>query len=558
LARGAVAMSQKKVIVKRLNSIQNFGAIDVLCSDKTGTLTQDKVVLERHLDIHGAECEKALQYAYLNSFYQTGLKNLLDVAVLEHAGLRTSFRVGTDLRLVDEIPFDFGRRRMSVVVESERRCHLVITKGAVEEMLKICTTAELKGQRLPLGDDLREQAVQMTRALNEDGLRVIAVAFREFTAHRETYSIADESAMTLLGFIAFLDPPKETAAEAIRALKEHGVRVKILTGDNEVITRRVCCDVGLDASEILLGSQVEELDAENLKRFAENTTVFAKVSPTQKARIIHALKTGGHVVGFLGDGINDAAALREADIGISVNTAVDIAKESADIILLEKSLLVLEEGVLEGRRTFGNIFKYIRMGTSSNFGNVFSVLGASAWLPFLPMLPLQLLVQNLLYDVSQTAIPFDNVDDDFLSQPRKWKVGSIARFMVFIGPVSSIFDYATFCLMWFLFETKAPEHQSLFQSACFVEGLLSQTLVVHVIRTAKIPFIQSRASWALTLLTSAIMAIGLAIPFTRFGLDLGLTPLPGAYFLWLLLILATYCALAQQVKGWFARRYGYY
>ena len=558
LARGAVAMSRKKVIVKRLNSIQNFGAIDILCSDKTGTLTQDKVVLERHLDIHGAECAKVLQYAYLNSFYQTGLKNLLDVAVLEHVELQSSLHIGTDFRVVDEIPFDFTRRRMSVVVESEHKRHFIVTKGAVEETLKICANAELQGRRFPFGDELGERAELMARTLNEDGLRVIAVAYREFGPDRESYSVDDESDMTLLGFILFLDPPKESASVALRVLKEHAVRVKILTGDNEIISRRVCREVGLEAGEIVLGSQVDQLSDEELKWIAESATLFAKVSPTQKARIIHALKTGGHVVGFLGDGINDAAALREADVGISVNTAVDIAKESADIILLEKNLSVLEEGVLEGRKTFGNIFKYIRMGTSSNFGNVFSVLGASAWLPFLPMLPLQLLVQNLLYDLSQTAIPFDNVDDDFVRLPRKWQVGSIARFMIFIGPVSSIFDYATFCLMWFLFGAKEPAQQSLFQSAWFVEGLLSQTLVVHVIRTARIPFLQSRASWALGLLTTFIMALGVTIPYTRFGTNIGLMRLPGMYFLWLALILVTYCVLAQRIKSWFGREYGYY
>lgn len=558
LARGAVSMSRKKVIVKRLHSIQNFGAMDILCSDKTGTLTQDRVVLERHLDVLGRASEKVLQLAYLNSYYQTGLKNLLDVAVLQHAELEQGLHLATDYRLVDEIPFDFSRRRMSVAVETEKAEELLITKGAVEEMLRITSLVDVDRQLVPLKDELKEGALRMARELNEEGFRVIAVGYRKFPLGKAVYSVADESELILAGFVAFLDPPKESAAPAIRALKEHGVSVKILTGDNDVVTRRICGEVGIEAGRILLGREIARMDDEALGEAVEKTTVFAKVSPLEKARVIAALKAQGHVVGFLGDGINDAAALREADIGISVNTAVDIAKESADIILLEKSLMVLEEGVLEGRRTFGNIVKYIRMGTSSNFGNMLSVLGASVWLPFLPMLPVQLLVQNLLYDFSQTGIPFDEVDEEYLKAPRRWDVSAIARFMLFLGPVSSLFDYATFALMWFYFGAKTHAGQSLFQTGWFVEGLISQTLIVHIIRTRKLPFLESRAALPLSLLTVVVICAGLAIPFTPFGKTMGLSPLPDVYFRWLVVILTAYGVLAQLMKNWFARRFGYY
>ncbi|MCZ2154568.1 MAG: magnesium-translocating P-type ATPase [Bryobacterales bacterium] len=429
LARGAVNMSGKKVIVKRLDSIQNFGAMDVLCSDKTGTLTQDRVILKRHLDVQGRESEKVLQLAYLNSYYQTGLKNLLDVAVLKDAELERGLHVATSYRLVDEIPFDFERRRMSVIVETEKHQELLIAKGAVEEVLAVSTSLEIDHEERPIEEADRERVRELARRLNDDGFRVLGVAFRHFPLGKKTYSVEDEDELVLAGFIAFLDPPKESAAPALRALREHNITVKILTGDNEVVTRRVCVDVGLDPGRIVLGREIEAMDDDALAAAASEATVFAKISPIQKSRIIRALQTHGHVVGFLGDGINDAPALRQADIGISVNSAVDIAKESAGLILLEKSLMVLEQGVIEGRKTFGNILKYIRMGTSSNFGNVFSVLGASAWLPFLPMQPIQLLVQNMLYDFSQTAIPFDHVDPDYLKMPRRWEVNAIARFM---------------------------------------------------------------------------------------------------------------------------------
>jgi Mg2+-importing ATPase len=558
LARGAVNMSRKKVIVKRLPSIQDLGAMNILCCDKTGTLTQDKVILVRYLDLLGRDSEKVLQLGYLNSYYQTGLKNLLDRAILEHAELYEGLRVATDYRLVDEIPFDFNRRRMSVCVETEKREELLITKGAIEEMLEVCRFVEIDRKPYPLDDHRREIARSLVRKLNEEGFRVIAIAYRRFPLGRQRYTREDEQQMTLAGFMAFLDPPKESAAPAIRALKEHGVAVKVVSGDNEAVTARVCQEVGLEIEGILLGPEIDRMSDQELAEAARRVNVFAKVSPDAKARIVRALQAEGNVVGFLGDGINDAPALKQADVGISVNTAVDIARESADIILLEKSLLVLEEGVVEGRRTFGNILKYIRMGTSSNFGNVFSVVGASAWLPFLPMQPVQLLVQNLLYDFSQTAIPFDHMDSEYLKVPRRWEPAGIARFMLHLGPVSSIFDYVTFCLMWFFFGARTPEAQSLFQSGWFVEGLLSQTLIVHIIRTHKVPFLESRAAAPLALLTALVMLAGLAIPFTGFGRTIGLQPLPWTYFPFLVLILASYVVLAQLVKNWYARKYGYW
>ncbi len=557
LARGAVNMSRKSVIVKRLHSIQNFGAMDVLCSDKTGTLTQDRVILERHLDALGRDSEKVLQLVYLNSYYQTGLKNLLDVAVLRHAELERGLRLAGSYRLVDEIPFDFERRRMSVAVETEKREELLIVKGAVEEVLSVSALVELDRQAHPLEDCERERVRELAYELNNQGFRVLAVAFRRFPLGKNVYGVADESDLVLAGFIAFLDPPKESAAPALRALKEHNVAVKIITGDNEVVTRRICDEVGIRYGRIILGHEIDALDDAALAATAEDAAVFAKVSPMQKSRIIQALQARGHVVGFLGDGINDAPALRQADIGISVNSAVDIAKESADLILLEKSLMVLEEGVIEGRRTFGNILKYIRMGVSSNFGNMFSVLGASAWLPFLPMQPIQLLVQNMLYDFSQTAVPFDRMDADYLKSPRRWDTGALARFMLVFGPVSSVFDYVTFMIMWFVFGAKTPASRSLFQSAWFVEGLLSQTLIVHTIRTRKIPFIESVASAPLLLMTAVVMLAGLVIPFTELGDHLDLSPLPVAYYGWLFLILAGYMALAQAVKMWFVKKYGF-
>ena len=555
LGKGALAMSRKKVIVKRLNSIQNFGAMDVLCTDKTGTLTQDKIILEKHVDIYGHENEDVLEYAYLNSYHQSGLKNLLDVAVLEYAGLTERIKAGVQYRKIDEIPFDFQRRRMSVVVEGKGR-QLLICKGAVEEVFSCCTHAEVNGCVEALEPSYLGQLLQVTRELNEDGFRVIAIAYKETASRGGAYGLKDESDLVLVGYIAFLDPPKDSAREAIAALHRHGVQVKILTGDNDVVTRKVCHEVGLKVDEILLGSVMETLSDEELAEAAERIVVFAKLSPAQKARVIKALHLRGHVVGFMGDGINDGPALKAADVGISVDTAVDIAKESADIILLEKSLMVLEEGVIEGRKVFGNIVKYIKMGASSNFGNMFSVLGASAWLPFLPMQAIQVLTNNLLYDFSQTAIPTDHVDEEYIAQPRRWDIANITRFMLMMGPISSIFDYLTFALMYYVFKANTMAGESMFQTAWFVESLLSQTLIIHIIRTGRIPFLQSRASLPMTLTTLTICTVAVWLPYSSFAHALGFTPLPIRFWPYLVAILLGYLTLAHVIKTWFIRRYG--
>lgn len=464
LAKGAVIMSRKKVIVKRLDAIQNFGAMDILCTDKTGTLTQDKIVLERYTDVFGDGQENVLQMAYLNSYYQTGLKNLLDIAVLEHAEIDQALDVTGRFQKVDEIPFDFSRRRMSVVVNERENHHLLICKGAVEEVLSVCTKIRQGNETVPLSETLLTQARNITGGLNEDGLRVVAVAVKDMLVDKETYQVTDESELVLLGYVAFLDPPKETAAPALKSLQNRGIEVKVLTGDNELVTRKVCKDVGLMVEDILSGRKIDEMDDDTLAKITEKTIVFAKLSPAHKERLVRVLRAQGHVVGFMGDGINDAPALRAADIGISVDSAVDIAKEAADIILLEKSLLVLVQGVIEGRKIFSNMLKYIKMTASANFGNVFSVLIASIFLPFLPMLPIHLLVQNLLYDVSQVGIPFDNVDEELLQKPQKWNPDELGRFMIFFGPISSIFDIATFWLMWYVFGANSIDHQTLFQS----------------------------------------------------------------------------------------------
>ncbi|MEY2116621.1 MULTISPECIES: magnesium-translocating P-type ATPase [Rhodanobacter] len=553
LAKGALAMSGRKVVVKRLNAIQNFGAMDVLCTDKTGTLTLDKIVLERHLDLHGEESDEALEYGYLNSRFQTGLKNLMDKAVLEHRDLEPA---AAHYRIVDEIPFDFQRRRMSVVLGNGDGHDLIVCKGAVEEMLSICAWARTGGEVVPMTDAQRDEIKEMTHGLNEDGLRVLVVAVKQQPPAGRPYGVADESGLTAVGCLAFLDPPKDSAATAIAALHHHGVQVKVITGDNEAVTRKICREVGLDVEHSAQGRQIEPLDDAALDALVARTTVFAKMSPLQKARVVKSLQRQGHTVGFLGDGINDAPALREADVGISVDTATDIAKESADIILLEKNLMVLEEGVIEGRITFGNIIKYIKMTASSNFGNMFSVLVASAFLPFLPMLPLQILVLNLLYDISQLSIPFDRMDDEYLRKPRKWNASDIGRFMVWIGPVSSIFDITTFLLLWHVFGANSVAHQSFFQSGWFVESLLTQTLIVHMIRTRRIPFLQSIASAPVLALTSAIILIGLFIPFIGLGAKIGMVPLPPAFFGWVALTVLTYGVLTQLMKLVYIRRYG--
>jgi P-type Mg2+ transporter len=560
LAKGAVVMARRKAIVKRLNAIQNFGAMDILCTDKTGTLTQNKVILERHLDVHGKDDLQVLEYAWINSFHQTGLKNLLDVAVLEYAMQHEIVEKLQHYRKIDEIPFDFLRRRMSVVVRNGDGKNLLVCKGAIEEILPLCVSANdgaaVPGSTVEFTGEKRREVRRVTRKLNQEGLRALAVAYKWLPAEDRTYNVADEKELVLAGYIAFLDPPKESAGQAIAALRDYGVAIKIITGDNEVVTRKICKEVGLAIENSMLGKDVEALSDADLTEAAEHTTIFAKMSPLQKSRVIRALKSRGHTVGYLGDGINDAAALKDADVGISVDTAVDIAKESADIVLLEKNLLILEEAVIEGRKTFANIIKYIKMTASSNFGNVFSVLIASIFLPFLPMLPIQLLVQNLLYDVSQVSIPWDDVDQDYLKQPRKWDAGGIARFMVFIGPISSIFDIVTFFVMWHVFRANTPEHQSLFQSGWFVVGLLTQTLIVHMIRTQHIPFIQSRAATPVILLTASIMAFGIYLPFSSLGAHLGMVPLPWSYFGWLAGILLSYCVLTQLVKTLYIRRFG--
>jgi Mg2+-importing ATPase len=573
LAKGAVLLSRKKVVVKRLDAIQNFGAMDVLCTDKTGTLTQDKVALARHADAYGRDTDEVLHFAYLNSHYQTGLKNLLDHAVLERVELAAELKLKDAYRKVDEIPFDFERRRMSVVVATlvagQDQHHELICKGAVEEVLAACThvrtqeptDASLDAERtmpvLPLDAALLTRTKAVTAGLNAEGLRVVAVAVKTLPPSQTTYSAADEAGLTLIGYIAFLDPPKESAAPALKKLAAHGIAVKVLTGDNDLVTLQVCRQVGLPSDAVLLGTQIEALSDDALRAAAESHRIFAKLTPLHKERIVRALRASGHVVGFMGDGINDAPALRAADIGISVDSAVDIAKEAADIILLEKSLLVLTEGVVEGRTTFCNMLKYIRMTASSNFGNVLSVLVASAFLPFLPMLPLQLLVQNLLYDIGQTGIPFDNVDAELVAKPLKWNPADIGRFMLFFGPISSLFDIVTFAVMWWVFDANSVARQGLFQSGWFVVGLLTQTLVVHMVRTPKLPFVQSHAAAPLMGMTLAIMAVGLWLPNGPLAGYFRLQALPAAYYGWLVAILLGYSVLTTLMKRLYIRRHGW-
>ena len=569
LAKGAVAMSRKKVIVKHLNAIQNLGAMNILCTDKTGTLTQDRIVLEYPLDVHGNVDERVLRHAFLNSYHQTGLRNLMDEAIVDHADETNMLPLWQDYRKVDEIPFDFTRRRMSVVVADKAGKTQIITKGAVEEMLSICSYAEYKGNVEPLTSALSEEILATVRRYNEAGLRVIAVAHKTNPMVAGAFSVADESDMVLIGYLAFLDPPKDSAAAAVAALKEYGVAVKVLTGDNDAVTRSVCGQVGLRSHSLLLGSDVEAMDDAALRAAAERTDIFAKLTPQQKARIVTCLRENGHTVGFMGDGINDAAAMKASDVGISVDSAVDIARESADIILLEKDLMVLEQGAIEGRRIYANIIKYIKMTASSNFGNMFSVLAASAFLPFLPLAPLQILVLNLIYDISCTAMPWDNVDADFLKQPKTWDASSISRFMIWFGPASSVFDITTFVLLYTYicplvfggaYETLDAGMQvafvGLFQAGWFVESLWTQTLVLHMLRTPKVPFLRSRASWQVTGLTSLGILAGTCIPFTTVGGALDMMPLPGAFFPWLFATLAAYMLLTTTLKGIFIKKYG--
>lgn len=569
LAKGAVSMSKKKVIVKDLSAIQNFGAMDILCTDKTGTITQDKVVLEYSLNIHGKDDSRVLRHAFLNSYHQTGLKNLMDIAIINHANESDMIELWRDYKKVDEIPFDFSRRRMSVVVESKDGKTQLITKGAIEEMLEVSTHVEYYGEIKVITEEIRNEILERVSKYNSQGMRILGISQKNNPPRADELSAKDEKDMVLMGFLAFLDPPKESTASAINILNEYGVNVKILTGDNDKVTAAVCKQVGIKVNNLLLGSDIEEMDDELLREAVEETNVFAKLSPIQKTKVVSALRANGHTVGFMGDGINDAAAMTEADVGISVDTAVDIAKESADIILLEKDLMVLEDGVIEGRKIYANIIKYIKMTASSNFGNIFSVLIASIFLPFIPMLPIQLLMLNLIYDISCITIPWDNVDEEYLKEPRKWDASSISKFMLWMGPTSSVFDVITFILMYFficpfvfggqfhsLNEIQQIGFIGLFHAGWFVESLWSQTLVIHMIRTPEIPFIKSRASWQLTSLTTLGIIVGTVIPYTALGKTLQMVAMPLVYFICLVTIIILYMSLVTILKKRFINRYG--
>ncbi len=568
LAKGAVALSRKKVIIKDLDSIQNFGAMDTLCTDKTGTLTQDQVALMYSLNAQGQQDENVVKLAYLNSFYQTGLKNLMDVAVLNYVTQHKEEGEQKEFAKVDEIPFDFVRRRMSVVVGEPNGNTLMITKGAAEEMLAVCTQVRWGSQVQPISEELHKDITTLVDGYNADGMRVVLLATKENPPPAGQLSAQDETGMILEGYLSFLDPPKDSAAAALKALHESGVDVKILTGDNGPVTAAVCRKVGMQVEKIVLGPEVEQMDDKALDAVVGEVSVFAKLAPAQKARVVASLRRCGHTVGYMGDGINDAAAMKQADVGISVDTAVDIAKESANIILLEKNLMVLKDGIIEGRKTYANIIKYIKMTVSSNFGNMFSVLVASIFLPFLPMLPLQLLILNLIYDISCIGIPWDNVDPEFLLVPRKWEASSLSKFMFWFGPTSSVFDIITYSTMFFViapavfggaFHSLAPAQQAgfttLFQTAWFVESLWTQTLVIHMIRTPKVPFIQSRASLPMALFTSCGILVGTLLPYTPFSKQLGMTPLPPVYFAFLIAVVLSYITLTTVVKKFYIKRY---
>ncbi|MCL2561029.1 MAG: magnesium-translocating P-type ATPase [Rikenellaceae bacterium] len=558
LAKGAMKMAREKVIVKKLGAIQDFGAMNILCTDKTGTLTEDRIVLMRYTDVFLGECKAALRYAYLNSYFETGLKNLLDMAIVNNEFLADKETLSHEWHSIDELPFDFERRRMSVVLKRTdgHGDALMVSKGAIEEMLTCCTTVNTPDGERKLTAALRREIAANVASLNAEGLRVIAVGHRYFPqSHPDSYHTDEESELVLDGFMSFLDPPKESAREAIKALSENGIRVMVLTGDNDAVTRKVCSEVGLTDDRIILGSDIEELSDDEAYKLIEGHRIFAKLSPMQKGRIVRLLRGHDHVVGFMGDGINDTISLREADIGISVDTAVDIAKESADIILLQKSLMVLNQGVLEGRKTFANTMKYVKTTASSNFGNVLSLLGASVLFPFLPMLPLQILILNLLYDISQVSIPWDNVDAEYLRKPRKWKANDINRFMLIVGPTSSIFDYVTFAVLWFIVGANTVALQGVFQTGWFIESLFTQTLVVQILRTEKIPFFQSNASWIVMLSAFALLLVGVLLPYTGLGHSMGFAHLPTVFYLWLAAIVPAYCLLTQFVKRWYIKRY---
>jgi Mg2+-importing ATPase len=550
LSKGAIAMSKKGVIVKRLSSIENFGSMNVLCTDKTGTLTENQIQLVLHVDMEGNDDEKVLLYSFLNSYYQTGLKSPLDEAILKHQEIDIK-----GFQKIDEVPFDFVRRRVSIVTEHERQ-RFLIAKGAPEEIIKVCSYCEVGGIVADLTEEFRKKIEQKYYDLSSEGFRVLGVSYKTLKEEKTVYSVNDECDLVFLGFVAFLDPPKETAKESLQLLSNAGIELKILTGDNELVTRKTCEELGFEVKGVVSGSEIFEMHDDALARVVEEANVFTRVTPAQKDRIINLLKSNGHVVGFMGDGINDAPSLKTSDVSVSVDNAVDVAKESADIILLRKDLTVLGEGVLEGRRTFGNTMKYVMMGVSSNFGNMFSVAGASLFLPFLPMLPIQILLNNLLYDFSQSTITTDNVDDEYVEKPKRWDISFIRRFMLALGPVSSLFDFLTFFIMLLFFKV-TPEHPELFQTAWFLESLCTQTLVIFVIRTRRMPFYKSKPSKLLLLSSLAIVGFALIMPFTLIGDLFDFVMPPAAFFVVLAILIGAYLALAEVVKNWFYKRYAY-
>lgn len=556
LAKGAVSMSRHKVIVRTLGAIQTFGEMDVLCTDKTGTLTEDKIILEKYMNLQGEDDTRILRHAYLNSYFQTGLKNLIDIAIINRAEQNGLSSILDTYSRVDEIPFDFSRRRMSVVLTDKNEKRQLITKGAVEEILSISSFVEMNGNVLPMDGKTRQMALDTYEKYNSEGLRMLAVAQKNEVPGSGSFGAADEKDMVLIGFVGFLDPPKESAKTAITALREHGVRTVVLTGDSEGVAVKVCGKVGVNASRLFTGHDIEQMDDATLLDAVKNCDLFAKLSPSQKERVVKAFQTAGHTVGYMGDGINDAPPLHQADVGISVDSAVDIAKETADIILLKKDLMVLEEGVIEGRRTFGNIIKYIKMAASGNLGNMISVIASSIFLPFLPMLPVQILTQNLLCDFSQMGMPFDSVDKEYIQKPRKWETESIKSFMAFLGPVSSVFDILCFAVMWWVIKANTVELSPLFQCGWFVFGTVSQVLVIHMIRTAKVPFLQSMPSMPLFLSTFIVAAAALIISFSNFAVGLDMMRLPVAFIPWLALISAGYLLCVQFIKRIYVHRYG--
>lgn len=556
LARGAQNMARQKVIVRNTSAIQSFGEMDILCTDKTGTLTEDKIIVERYMNLYGNYDRRVLRHAYLNSYFQTGMKNLIDLAIIERAEGYEMNTLLDQYHVVDEIPFDFSRRRMSVVLQDTRGKRQLITKGAVEEMVAISSFIELNDEVFPLDDEKFSIVWKTYERLNRQGLRMIAVAQKNDIPDSGEFSVADESAMVLIGFMGFLDPPKKSATPAIQTLAEHKVRTVVLTGDSEGVAVTVCRVVGIDSELVYTGNDVEKMDEEALDSAIAKCNIFAKLSPQQKERIIRAYQAAGHTVGYLGDGINDTLALRQADVGISVNSGVDIAKETADIVLMEKDLMVLERGVLEGRKTFGNIMKYIKMATSGNFGNIFSIIIASIFLPFWPMKPVQLLAQNLLNDGAQIGMPFDNVDAEYLQEPKSWDTGSVRRFMHWLGPVSSVFDILCFLILWFVMGANTPDKASLFQVGWFIFGTLSQVFIIHMIRTSKRPFVDSNASGELFLSTAIIGVLAFCIVLSDFAIGLDMVRLPLVFVPWLILLLAAYMLTVQIVKNIYIKRYG--